>query len=530
MESTRLPRDVSRGAPASLMSGYETLSPFELERHLRALAQRSPAGRVLDAGKGQPNWVAITPREAFHALGRFALAEARRGSDHGTGGTHADAAGAAQRLQACPDAPGMQFVREAVAHGVDRLGFEPDAWVHELVSAALGDFYPSPDRMLTHCEAVVHEFFVQAMCAGASPPGRFDLFATEGGAAAMGYCFTTLRENRLLRAGDRIAIGAPIFTPYLEIPGLDDFELVPEYVRADPAADWQYPDAEIDKLRDPAIKAFFLVNPGNPDTRALGPATLERLRAIVAQRPELIILTDDVYGTFVEDFHSLAAALPANTICVYSFSKHFGATGQRLAVVALHEDNVLDRMLRAQDGEDRQAVAARYASVTSDLDSFKLIDRMVAESRSVALYHIAGLSTPQQALMALFALYHLLDDGREYFRATRALLRSRLVLLLEPLGRELDSDPTDTHYYSLIDMLDLVRERHGDAAAQHLAATDPLRAPLALARDHGIITLPGRGFAGPTWDIRISLANLDSPAYSEIGHAIRDTAERLANS
>src|SRR5262249_46904062 len=150
---------------------------------------------------------------------------------------------------------------------------------------------------------------------------------------------------------------------------------------------------------------------------------------------------------------SVAAALPANTICVYSFSKHFGATGQRLAVVALHEDNALDRMLRDQGGDDRRAVAARYASVTADLDASKLIDRMVAESRSVALYHIAGLSTSQQALMALFALYFLLDDGREYIQATRELLRRRLGLLLEPLGRQVSSDPSDTHYYALIDVL-----------------------------------------------------------------------------
>jgi len=40
-----------------------------------------------------------------------------------------------------------------------------------------------------------------------------------------------------------------------------------------------------------------------------------------------MIVTDDVYGTFTDDFVSLFAVLPRNTLLVYSFSKFFGATG-----------------------------------------------------------------------------------------------------------------------------------------------------------------------------------------------------------
>ena len=81
---------------------------------------------------------------------------------------------------------------------------------------------------------------------------------------------------------------------------------------------WQYSDAEIDKLADPKIKAFFLVNPSNPASFAMHPKTQERLVALVkTRRPDLIILTDDVYGTFAEGFRSLAADLPRNTILVY---------------------------------------------------------------------------------------------------------------------------------------------------------------------------------------------------------------------
>jgi hypothetical protein len=47
--------------------------------------------------------------------------------------------------------------------------------------------------------------------------------------------------------------------------------------------------------------------------------------------------TDDVYGTFADDFISLFAKCPRNTLCVYSFAKLFGATGWRLGVQTLSE-------------------------------------------------------------------------------------------------------------------------------------------------------------------------------------------------
>ena len=89
----------------------------------------------------------------------------------------------------------------------------------------------------------------------------------------------------------------------------------------------------------------------------MAPETHDRINVELGSNEEvkdLIILTDDVYGTFTPGFRSLAADLPQNTILVYSYSKHFGCTGWRLGVVALHENNVLDRMLDALPEKDRR--------------------------------------------------------------------------------------------------------------------------------------------------------------------------------
>jgi aspartate 4-decarboxylase len=68
------------------------LSPFELKDQLIKLA-KAAAGKhgssvqFLNAGRGNPNWTATTPREAFFLLGQFALTEAKRDWDEpGFGG------------------------------------------------------------------------------------------------------------------------------------------------------------------------------------------------------------------------------------------------------------------------------------------------------------------------------------------------------------------------------------------------------------------------------------------------------------
>ena len=341
------------------------------------------------------------------------------------------------------DSDGGRLIAEAVDYGVGKLGFDPDAFVHELADSVIGDNYPVPDRMLKHAEAVVHAYLMQEMCGGKPPKGKFDLFAVEGGTAAMCYIFDSLQINRLLKRGDKIAIGAPIFTPYIEMPQLDQYglELIARRRLARCARTarhtWQYPDSEIDKLADPAVKAFFLVNPSNPPSVAVSQHTIDRIVDIVKNKnPGLIIITDDVYGTFVDGFRSLMADLPHNTIGVYSFSKYFGATGWRLGVVAIHEDNIFDRKIAVLPEIDKRALNKRYDSLTLQPETMKFIDRMVADSRRVALNHTAGLSLPQQVQMTLFSLFGLTRHQERLQEAHSQHRQEALREVLEGLPRD----------------------------------------------------------------------------------------------
>ena len=58
----------------------ENISPFELKNRLIDMADESlkkTARTMLNAGRGNPNWIATTPREAFFLLGKFGLEECR---------------------------------------------------------------------------------------------------------------------------------------------------------------------------------------------------------------------------------------------------------------------------------------------------------------------------------------------------------------------------------------------------------------------------------------------------------------------
>jgi aspartate 4-decarboxylase len=511
----------------------ETMSPFEIKDELIGLAKKSalaPTIAFLNAGRGNPNWVATTPREGFFLLGQFAMVESRRTMELPAGvGGMPKARGVAGRLNAWlsknSEMPGADFLRSAVAFAVQKFEFTPDAFVHELVDSIVGDNYPVPDRMLVHNERIVHEYLQWSMCGEPQPKGKFDLYAVEGGTAAMCYIFKSLKANRLLNPGDTIALGAPIFTPYLEMPRLKDYDLNVVHVRAPQENRFQYTDEELKKLEDPRVKAFFVVNPGNPTAMAMSPETLAKIAEIVSRRPDLILLTDDVYGTFVPGFRSLLGELPRNTIGVYSFSKYFGCTGWRLGVIALHEDNILEGLIAKLPTESRAELDHRYATLTLEPSKIKFIDRIVADSRDVALNHTAGLSLPQQVMMTLFSLSELMDHEKRYQKACMAIVQKRAWATIEGLGVELHHNPLFDYYYGLVDFEFWARKYVGEEVVDYMKRhIHPLDIVFRLAEDHGIVLLNGGGFEAPDWSVRVSFANLDDEVYDDIGRAVRAVA------
>ena len=517
-------------------SKYAKLSPFELKDNLIELAQSRTDRMMLNAGRGNPNFLATLPRRAFFQLGLFAATESEFSFSFMPEGV-----GGFPRIQGLSsrfdhfilenrDKPGVVFLGKAISYIRDQLGIDPDAFLLEMVEGILGCNYPVPDRMLRLSEQVVKEYIVREMGVTNLSLDAFDLFAVEGGTAAMAYIFNSLKENKILNSGDKIAIGTPIFTPYLEIPELNDYQLEQVHIQADPDLDWQYPEAELRKLEDPSIKAFFLVNPSNPPSVKICDESLEIIADIVKKRPDLIILTDDVYGTFAENFRSLFAICPNNTILVYSFSKYFGATGWRLGVIALAQDNILDQKIANLSDAHKAELAQRYSSLTTNPSQIKLIDRMVADSRTVALNHTAGLSTPQQVQMVLFALFNMMDSRQQYKKALKSVIKDRDHALYRQLGVTYNDNVNAVNYYTLIDLDKTCRALYGDEFANWVQKVkNPTDLLFNIADETGIVLLPGRGFGVPKASARASLANLNEFQYASIGKALNKFAEEYYN-
>ena len=513
---------------------FETLSPFEIKDELIKLAKqtsRTTQSAFLNAGRGNPNWIATTPREGYFLLGQFAITESKRVMEHDAGlGGMPQPHGIANRLEAWlskhSDMPGASFLSAMVPFAVKTFKFEPDAFVHELVDSIIGDNYPVPDRMLAHNERIAHEYLMWAMCGDPHPAGKFDLYAVEGGTAAMCYIFKSLKANRLLHPGDTIALGTPIFTPYIEMTHLEDYALNVVNIQAPQENRFQFTDAELTKLEDPKVKAFFMVNPGNPTGMAVNHDTIGKIARIVrTKRPDLMLLTDDVYGTFVPEFRSLLGELPQNTIGVYSYSKYFGATGWRLGVIAVHEDNIFDKMIAKLPDAELRALDKRYGPLTLEPRKIKFIDRIVADSRDVALNHTAGLSLPQQVMMSLFSLAELMDSDKRYQKACQEIVYRRLHALLDGLDLQLSPNPLYDAYYGLIDFEFFARKNIGQEAVDYLKKhVHPLDLAFRLAESHGIVLLNAGGFDAPDWSLRVSLANLPDEVYDEIGRGVRAIA------
>lgn len=516
-------------------SQFAKLSPFELKDELIKLASSKAGMVMLNAGRGNPNFLATLPRRAFFQLGLFATAESELSFSYmqpGIGGLPQidGIEGRFERfISDNREKEGVDFLRRATSYVRDQLGLSASDFLHETVEGILGCNYPVPPRMLSISEEIVRHYLMKEMVGGNVSAKDVSVFAVEGGTAAMTYIFDTLKQNHLVKKGDKVAIGMPVFTPYIEIPELDAYGLNGVAINADPEAGWQYPDSELEKLKDPAIKIFFCINPSNPPSVKLDDRTLEKIADIVKNdRPDLMILTDDVYGTFADDFRSLFAVCPNNTILVYSYSKYFGATGWRLGAVALHNDNVLDAGLAQLPDDAKATLERRYASIVTDVSGLKFIDRLVADSRTVALNHTAGLSTPQQVQMVLFSLFALMDGHDHYKASLKQVIRRRQAALYAELGIDTPDNGNSVDYYTLLDLehisLKLYGEEFAAWAKTRFAANELL---FRIADETGIVLLPGRGFGTQHPSGRASLANLNEYEYAAIGRALRTMAEEL---
>ncbi|WP_147820929.1 bifunctional aspartate transaminase/aspartate 4-decarboxylase [Salidesulfovibrio onnuriiensis] len=504
-------------------------SPFEIKNLLIDLAKKDcGAGcNFINAGRGNPNFLNTTARKAFGLFTIFAAEAAEKGSQYPDIGYRRSKAGLGAELDAFlkkhKDADGAQFLGQAMQYAEKNMSMDADEVVYELVDAIQGDFYPDPPRILPVTEKISNAYLNKIVFSGKPHPGQFSLFATEGATGAMIYLFNSLKENFVLKPGDKVAIVTPIFSPYLELPVLKDYGLVPVLLEYDRGKPWKPGNDELKRIADKGVKALYMVNPTNPTSMSMDAETVKNIAATVRKdNPDMVVISDTVYASFVEEFNTLCSIIPENCLGVYSYSKYFGVTGWRLGVVMINKDCVVDKIIAGLSKTEKKALADRYKITSTKPDTLTFRERLEMDSRQVALAHTGGLSCPQQAAMCFFSLFELLDPKYIYKGHIRAILKERWDALFNGLGIAVPDGKDLTRYYALFDVLDLAKHYYGQQFADSLPKNHHyLEFTFDLARRQHVVCLPGAGFAGPNWSSRVALANIGTQDCTDIAAAMK---------
>ena len=112
------------------MADTNNLSPFELKDKLIDIASSHTDRLMLNAGRGNPNFLALAPRYAFLQLGHFALKESERSYSYLQSpiGGMVEKQGLVERFDRYADMnidkEGVKFLKVALSFITDHLGIE----------------------------------------------------------------------------------------------------------------------------------------------------------------------------------------------------------------------------------------------------------------------------------------------------------------------------------------------------------------------------------------------------------------------
>lgn len=530
---------LSENADDKSLDKYEKdlakLGNFEVASCLVKLSEKnSTNSSVLNAGRGNPNWIQTSSRLAFCRLVEFGIQESRRTISGKDLAGYTEKEGMEKRFRSfLSTSPVDAFLSHALDYGETNMGFDGDEFVSELVNGVLGNNYPMPSRVLNCTQVVINHYLASILYAGRDVKKLTDdtqLFPTEGATAAIAYIFNSLKENHLIAPGDKIILNTPIFSPYLAIPQLNDYRLKTIDLKSIESDHWQLKAEAVEALNDSEVKALILVNPSNPGSVALSTPTLEALKDAVKKNPALMVISDDVYSTFAPKFQSVYSVIPYNTLLVYSYSKLYGVTGWRLGVLGINKSNIFDELISRLPKKQKEEVDKRYGHDSMNPESMKFIDRIVADSRSIGLYHTAGLSTPQQIMEVLFSLSHLVNTAQGekdyYIKEACDIVNARYTSLNKALDIKDFNNSRNTKYYSLVDVYAIAEKHYGKEFALWLSTHfDRFDFLYKLASHYGVVLMDGVGFGSNKGIVRVSEANLPDAAYYQIGERIRKLLE-----
>ena len=253
-----------------------------------------------------------------------------------------------------------------------------------------------------------------------------------------------LALNALVNEGEEVLVPLPTYPLYTAV--LAKIGAVPRYYRTDPMGDW-LPDLEsLNSLVTERTRVLVVIDPNNP-TGAVYPAPVRRALIDFAERHDLTILADEVYGDlgFEGSVPLLATLEPdAPIVSLSSLSKAYLAPGWRagwLVVGATPRlDDALAAMKKLADGRLCSPGPMQYAviaALTGDRSHQVAFRKALAERGRLTtemLNAIPGVScvAPRAAFYALPSV--ALPPGKTDEDYVLSLLRETGILCVHGSG------------------------------------------------------------------------------------------------
>jgi aminotransferase len=197
----------------------------------------------------------------------------------------------------------------------------------------------------------------------------------------------------IIDPGDEVVVAEPTYVAYA--PDIIFAGGSPVFVRTHPEDGWQLDPDDVEAAITPRTRALFVGFPNNPTGAVLDADRLRALAAI-AERHDLVVISDEVYDRLVYGGHrhETFSAMPGareRTIVLGGFSKAYAMTGWRVGyacapadlvdgIIKVHQYIIMSAPTVAQD-------AAVVALEQADDD----VERMVAEYDRRRTMFVAGL-------------------------------------------------------------------------------------------------------------------------------------------
>ena len=196
--------------------------------------------------------------------------------------------------------------------------------------------------------------------------------------------------------GDRVALAAPFYPPYVNI--LVALGLRPVIVDTGPETRYQPTPALLDQL-DPPPDGLIVASPCNPAGTMLAPAELQAIAAWCDGRGVRLVSDEIYHGLHYARPIATAAAYSGTAIVINSFSKYFCMTGWRVGWMALPDDLVRPVECLAQNLFISASHVSQVAAEAA-FDCAPELDANVARyrrSRAALLAALPGAGFPRVA-------------------------------------------------------------------------------------------------------------------------------------